>query len=147
MIKGFKEFIMRGNVVDLAIAVVIGAAFGVVVSAFVSSIITPLLNAIGPAEAGALGFSIKGANVVDNPTFINFSTIINAVVVFLLTALVVYLAFVVPMNKFMERREAKKTAERKAAGIPEPVDPPNELDMLTEIRDLLAQRDQQSKQL
>ena len=142
MIKGFKEFIMRGNVVDLAIAVVIGAAFGKVVDTFVSAIITPLLNAISPGEVGTLGFAIKGDNVSSNPSFINLSTIINAVIVFLLTALVVYAVFVVPMNKFNERREAKKTAQRKAAGIPEPVSPPSELDMLTEIRDLLARQEQ-----
>lgn len=140
MIRGFKEFIVRGNVVDLAIAVVIGAAFGKVVDTFVSAIITPILNAVGPGDVGGFGFSIKGANSADNPTFINLSTIINAVIVFLLTALVVYAIFVVPMNKFNERREAKKTAERKAAGIPEPVSPPSELDLLTEIRDLLAKQ-------
>lgn len=140
MIKGFKEFIMRGNVVDLAIAVVIGAAFGKVVDTFVSAIITPILNAVGPGEVGGLGFSIKGENSAANPTFINLSTIINAVIVFLLTALVVYAIFVVPMNKFNERREAKQAAARRAAGIPEPTSPPSELELLTEIRDLLAQQ-------
>jgi large conductance mechanosensitive channel len=58
MLKGFKEFIMRGNVVDLAIAVVIGTAFAAVVSAFVSSIVTPIVNAAGGSNTNGLGFSL-----------------------------------------------------------------------------------------
>ncbi|WP_353648641.1 large conductance mechanosensitive channel protein MscL [Nakamurella sp. A5-74] len=144
MIKGFKEFIMRGNVVDLAIAVVIGAAFGKVVDTFVSGIVTPLISAAGKPGAAGLGFDLKSGDTPPggvDPTFINLSTIINAIIVFLLTALVVYAIFVAPMNKFNARREAKKAAQRKAAGIPEPVSPPSELDLLTEIRDLLVKQD------
>lgn len=144
MIKGFREFIMRGNVVDLAIAVVIGAAFGAVVNTFVSAIVTPLINAAGKPGTAGLGFDLKSGDTAadgTDPTFVNISTILNAIIVFLITALVVYLVFVVPMNKFNERREAKRAAERRAQGIPDPVDPPSELDLLTEIRDLLAKNE------
>ncbi|MGI8414946.1 MAG: large conductance mechanosensitive channel protein MscL [Nakamurella sp.] len=133
MIKGFKEFIMRGNVIELAIAFVIGAAFAKVVDTFVGAIITPLLNAVGPVKTGGLGFAIKGENVATNPTFINISTLINALIVFLITALVVYLALVLPMNKIAERRAAK----RAAAGIIDPPEPASEQELLTQIRDLL----------
>src|SRR5690625_6614568 len=80
MLKGFKEFIMRGNVVDLAVAVVIGAAFAAIVDTVVSSIITPLLNAAGGVESAGLGFHIISGQ---GDTFVDLSAIINAVVVFL----------------------------------------------------------------
>ncbi|MBN9621171.1 MAG: MscL family protein, partial [Actinobacteria bacterium] len=107
MLKGFKEFIMRGNVVDLAIAVVIGTAFAAVVSAFVSSIVTPIVNAAGGKNTNGLGFSLKHTagvphgspqDVLGKSTFINFSTIINAIIVFVITAAVVYFIFVLPLS-------------------------------------------------
>src|SRR4051812_49278861 len=116
MLKGFKEFIMRGNVVDLAIAVVIGTAFAAVVSTFVSSIVTPIVNAAGGNNTNGLGFSLKhtsGAphgskqDVLGASTFIDFSAIINAIIVFVITAAVVYFVFVLPLNKLAERRAAK----------------------------------------
>lgn len=142
MIKGFKEFIMRGNVIELAIAFVIGAAFANVVSTFVSAIVTPIINAVGPGEVGALGFSLKGTNDAANPTFINLSTILNALIVFAITALVVYLVMVVPMNKFNERRSAKKAAAHAAAGIVADPTPATEQELLVEIRDLLKAQNQ-----
>lgn len=129
MIQGFKEFIMRGNVIDLAVAVVIGAAFAAVVDTMVSSIVEPLLNALGGVEAEGLGFRI----VSDNPnTYLDFAAIINAFIVFLLTALVVYFVLVAPMNKFNELRLRGKPEE------PEEVS--EEVEALREIRDLLAAR-------
>lgn len=128
MIKGFKEFIMRGNVIDLAVAVVIGAAFAAVVEQVVSSLVTPLLNAMGGAEAEGLGFRI----ISENPaTYMDFAAIINALIVFLLTALVVYFVLVVPMNKFNELR---------MRGKEEPEEVSEEIATLREIRDLLAAR-------
>jgi len=98
MIKGFRDFILRGNVVDLAVAVVIGAAFGAVVTAFVADIITPLIAAIfGQPDFSALKFTINGS------TFL-YGSFINAVVSFLLIAVAVYFVVVVPMNKLAERR-------------------------------------------
>ena len=129
MLQGFKDFIMRGNVIDLAVAVVIGGAFAAIVDVVVSSIITPVLNAAGGAEASGLGFNILQDN---DATYVNFAAIINAFIVFLITAAVVYFVFVLPMNKFNERRAAGKE--------PEPEVVTDEVATLREIRDLLAQR-------
>ena len=90
MLKGFKEFILRGNVVDLAIAVVIGTAFAAVVSAFVSKIVTPVINALPGGSSSGLGFSLRhGAKFTSktgtNTTFVDISGIINAIVVFVIT--------------------------------------------------------------
>jgi large conductance mechanosensitive channel len=142
MLKGFKEFIMRGNVVDLAIAVVIGTAFAAVVSTFVSSIVTPVVNAAGGKNTNGLGFSLKhtaGAthgspqDLLGKSTFINISAIINALIVFAITAAVVYFLFVMPMNKIQERR-----ARKLATGEPQGEPKPDDVLLLEEIRDLLA---------
>lgn len=133
MIKGFKEFIMRGNVVELAIAVVIGTAFAEVVKVFISSIVKPILNTFSSGSVRGLGFHLKYS---DPTTFIDLSAIINSLIVFLMTALVVYLFFVMPMNKLAERKAAK----RKAAGIVDDPEPPSEAELLTEIRDLLRSK-------
>ena len=98
MLKGFKEFILRGNVVDLAVAVVIGAAFGAVVAAFVKDLITPLIAAIfGKPDFSTLSFSIN------HSTFM-YGSFINAVIAFVLVAAAVYFAVVVPMNTMAARR-------------------------------------------
>jgi large conductance mechanosensitive channel len=95
--KGFRDFILRGNVVDLAVAVVIGAAFTAVVTAFVKGFITPLIGAIiGNPDFSALTFTINGS------TFL-IGDIINAVISFLLVALVVYFLVVLPVNTLMDR--------------------------------------------
>jgi large conductance mechanosensitive channel len=131
MIKGFRDFIMRGNVVDLAIAVVIGTAFAAVVSAFTTAIITPILNALPGASVNGLGFHLRGGDLAAKTT-INFSVIINALIVFVLTAAVVYFIFVVPMSKLQERR---------AKGLePEPEAVPEATLLLREIRDALGAR-------
>jgi large conductance mechanosensitive channel len=144
VLKGFKDFIMRGNVVELAIAVVIGTAFQAVVSGFVSAIITPIVNAAGGKNVNGLGFSLRhtagvpknGAkDVLGKSTFINLSTVINAVIVFLITAAVVYFLFVVPMNKFQQRRALKA-----AKGEPDPTPKPEDVQLLEQIRDLLARQ-------
>lgn len=128
MLKGFKEFIMRGNVIDLAVAVVIGAAFAAVVTTVVSSLVTPILNAIGGAEVGGLGVTLREGNPA---TYMDFAAIINAIVVFLITAAVVYFVLVLPMNKFNEMR---------MRGVEQPEEVSEELATLREIRDLLASR-------
>lgn len=137
MIKGFKEFVMRGNVIELAIAVVIGTAFQKMVDAFVSAIIKPALNVPGGAESNGFGFSFSHANAKrEADTFVDVSAMLNSIIVFLLTAAVVYLMLVLPMNKIAERRSAK----RAAAGIVEDPEPPTEQQLLSEIRDLLKER-------
>jgi large conductance mechanosensitive channel len=105
MFKGFREFIMRGSVVDLAVAVVIGAAFGAVVKAFVDNIITPIIAAIfGQPDFAALKFTINGS-------VFQYGLFINALISFLLIALAVYYVVIVPMNKMAELRARGKAPE------------------------------------
>src|SRR6201999_3520139 len=101
MLKGFKDFIMRGNVVDLAVAVVIGAAFGAVVTKLVADIITPLIAAIGgQPDFSTLKFTINKS------TFL-YGDFINAVISFVIVAAAIYFMVVLPLNKLAERRAAK----------------------------------------
>jgi large conductance mechanosensitive channel len=134
MLKGFKEFIMRGNVIDLAVAVVIGAAFTAIVNSLVESLLNPALGALFSAD------SLKTAWVVEIPSLaggppaeLAFGAVVAAVIQFLLVAAAVYFALVLPVNKLKSRAEAKREA-----GQPDPETPVTELDLLTEIRDLLA---------
>jgi large conductance mechanosensitive channel len=92
MLKGFKQFILRGNVMDLAVAVVIGAAFGAVVSAFVTNILTPLIAAIvGKPDFSAFSATINGG-------VISYGLFLNALISFILIAAAVYFFMVAPMN-------------------------------------------------
>ena len=125
MIKGFKDFILRGNVIDLAVAVVIGAAFTTIVTAFTGGIIQPLINAVGSPESQGLGIQlIQGKETA----YMDFSAVISAAVNFLIVAAVVYFVIVLPLNTLKERR--KRGVE---AGPAEPTD----VELLIEIRDLL----------
>ncbi|OJX65946.1 MAG: mechanosensitive ion channel protein MscL [Micrococcales bacterium 73-13] len=134
MIKGFKEFIAKGNVIDLAVAVVIGAAFGAVVTSVVDALINPLVGAL------LGGADLTQALVVEIPTVaggtaaLSFGAIIDALIKFFAIALVVYFAFVYPMNRLRER------AEKRAATGEEAPAAPTETELLTEIRDLLAKK-------
>ncbi|MGB3829067.1 MAG: large conductance mechanosensitive channel protein MscL [Ornithinimicrobium sp.] len=133
MLKGFKEFVLRGNIVDLAVALVIGIAFATVVEVIISAIITPILAAFGGAETPGLGFYLRDGAPA---TFVDFGAIINALIVFVITAAVVYFIIVVPMNKL---------AQRRAAGMEEePEAPTEDVVVLREIRDLLAARESKS---
>ncbi|GAA2381635.1 large conductance mechanosensitive channel protein MscL [Dactylosporangium salmoneum] len=125
MLKGFRDFISRGNVIELAVAVVIGAAFNGVVTAFTDGFLQPLIKLTGGIGMGddAQGLKI-GKQVLDWPGFV------NSVITFLLTAATVYFLVVLPMNKLAQRR--KRGIE------PEPEAPSDEIRLLTEIRDLLA---------
>jgi large conductance mechanosensitive channel len=96
-VKGFRDFVLRGNVIDLAIAVVIGAAFSAVVAALVSDLITPLIAAIGgEPNFSALSFTIHNSHFL-------YGAFINAVVAFLIVAAVLYYFVVVPYGRLMER--------------------------------------------
>lgn len=127
MLKGFKDFIMRGNVVELAIAVVIGGAFTNIVTAFTKNLINPLIATFGGANTDGWGFRIIESN---EKTFMDFGSVLTAVINFLIVAAVVYFVLVVPMNKFEELR-------KKREGEKEEVKEITEKDLLTEIRDLL----------
>lgn len=127
MIQGFKTFITRGNVIDLAIAVVIGTAFAKVVDTVIGALVNPILARVGGGNMGE-GLGIQLGDEGNADTFINIGDIINALIVFLLTALVVYLVFVVPMNKWNERRSRGDDAEEEVE---------ENTELLREIRDLL----------
>ena len=121
MLKGFKEFISRGNVIDLAVAVVIGTAFTAVVTAFTDSVIQPLISRIGAGpgvDYGVLRIPLGGEQ------FIDFNTVLTSLINFLLVAAVVYFLIVVPFKKLKKDDPA---VEEEAT----------ELTLLTEIRDLL----------
>ena len=132
MIKGFKDFILRGNVIDLAVAVVIGAAFTLIVNSLVSGLINPLIALIFQADSlDQVGFTITG--LFGNEVFFALGAIIGAVINFLAVAVVVYFVFVFPMNKAKERAAAKAgIAEEEASNLP------TEQELLLQIRDLLA---------
>ena len=127
MLKGFKEFIMRGNVVDLAVAVVIGAAFGAVIKAVVDGLINPLIAAIfgKPDISGVWAFTINDAQF-------SIGLILQAALNFLFVAAAVYFVIVMPLNKLAERR--------KRGQEPEPAPLTTDQELLTEIRDLLSAR-------
>lgn len=122
MLKGFKEFIMRGNVIDLAVAVVIGAAFSALVASFADNLIKPMIGLV-------LGGGIDAGTITINGQVFDFTAVINAIIAFLVTAAVVYFIFVVPMNKVRERMAKQEATEET------PED--EELALLREIRDAL----------
>jgi large conductance mechanosensitive channel len=121
MLGGFKKFVLRGNVIDLAVGVIIGAAFGAIVKSMVEDVITPLIGMAG----GAPDFSAVKAGPVKVGNFV------NALINFLIQAAVVYFVIVVPINKLLERMN-----RAGPAALPEK---PEEVRLLTEIRDLLQQ--------
>jgi len=122
MIKGFRDFILRGNVVELAIAVVIGIAFNAVIQAFVRDIVTPLIAAIfGKPNFGTLSFRI-------HHSLFTYGDLINYLITFITVAAAVYFVLVAPMNALRARRQR---GEPEAAV-------PDDIALLTEIRDLLA---------
>lgn len=98
MLKGFKEFVLRGNVIDLAVAVVIGGAFGAVVAALVKDLLTPLIAAIvGKPDFSAIQFTVNGSKFL-------IGDFINALISFLLVAAAIYFFVVAPMNAIIARR-------------------------------------------
>ncbi|MGW5923990.1 large conductance mechanosensitive channel protein MscL [Nocardia fluminea] len=122
MLKGFKDFLLRGNVVDLAVAVVIGTAFVAIVTAFTSGIIDPLLAVFGDSNEMGLGFQL----VADKPaTFIEVGPIITAAINFLLIAAILYFVLVIPATR-MKKRFSQADEEL------------SENELLIQIRDLLA---------
>ena len=121
MLKGFKDFLLRGNIVDLAVAVVVGTAFTALVTSFTTSFLEPLIGLVG--GGGKTGGSLE----IDGQVF-TWGAFINAVITFVLTAAVVYFVVVLPMKALMERRK-----RGEEAGPAEPT----QVELLVEIRDLL----------
>ncbi|MFI6759211.1 large conductance mechanosensitive channel protein MscL [Micromonospora sp. NPDC050417] len=140
MLKGFKDFIMRGNVVDLAVGVVIGAAFTTVVTQLTLSFLKPLIQLLGgsvatpaptgtPAAPGTEVPPAPGAWHLNGVVF-DWAAFVNAVITFFITAAVLYFLVVLPLNKLAERRRRGEE--------PPPAAPSEEVKLLTEIRDALV---------
>ncbi len=130
MLREFRDFVMRGNVVDLAVAVVLGAAFGGVVTGFVASFITPLIALIGgKPDFDSLIFSISG-------TDFTYGQFLNVLIAFLVIAAVIFFVVVKPTNTLMARLKRGEEPEAEA--------PPQDVVLLMEIRDLLRDGGQPS---
>ena len=122
--KDFKEFVLRGNLVDMAVGIVIGVAFAAVVTALVADLITPLIAAIGgKPDFANLSFTVNGSHF-------KYGDFINAVVSFLIIAAVIYFLVVLPVNKLLERRRR---------GQEPPPEPTEDILILRQIRDALVE--------
>ena len=138
---GFKAFLMRGNVVDLAVAVVIGAAFTNIVNSVVKGIINPLVGAIGTKNLDSYSSCLKHpcTGTGENATGVRilWGSVLGATLTFVITAAVVYFLMVLPMSKYLARVEARRRAKEGTREVMEVT----ELEVLKEIRDaLIAQR-------
>ncbi|MEU8719522.1 large conductance mechanosensitive channel protein MscL [Streptomyces antimycoticus] len=141
--EGFKAFLMRGNVIDLAVAVVIGAAFTAVVNSIVKGLINPIVGAFGtkdlekyrsclkaPCETNAAGDFIHGIPIL-------WGSVLSAVLTFLITSAVVYFLMVLPMSRYLARKAAKEKQAEEEQAVAEA----EEILLLRQIRDeLVAQR-------
>ncbi|MDN5599432.1 MAG: large conductance mechanosensitive channel protein MscL [Dermabacteraceae bacterium] len=131
--KGFKNFVMQGNVIDLAVGVVIGGAFTALIGAFVDNLIQPVINVFGGQNPTGLAFPIIEGN---DATLVNIGAVLSAIIAFLITAAVVYFVFVLPIS-------SARKLDRKRRGLPaeEETAVSEDIVLLTEIRDALtAQR-------
>lgn len=131
MLQGFKDFILRGNVIELAVAVVIGTAFTGIVTAFSENIINPLIAALGGSpEVNGLAFQLVDGN---DETVLDFGAVVTAAINFLLIAAIVYFVLIMPMNRLNETLQKRKgvteDSEEEATSL--------EANLLVEIRDLL----------
>jgi large conductance mechanosensitive channel len=126
LLQGFKDFVLRGNVIDLSVGIVVGAAFTALVNSFTTSFIEPLIKVFG----GGGGTATSGSFPILGERFL-WASFLNAMVTFVLTAAVLYFLVVTPMNRL--------AARRKAGVEPEPEAPSEEVRLLTEIRDSLRQ--------
>ncbi|MGW8743293.1 large conductance mechanosensitive channel protein MscL [Streptomyces sp. NPDC055794] len=138
--QGFKAFLMRGNVIDLAVAVVIGAAFTNIVNSVVKGVINPLIGAFGTQSLDSYSSCLKGpcTGTGDTATGVRilWGSVLGATLSFLITAAVVYFLMVLPMAKYLARQEARRKAKESAEEIIEVT----ELEVLKEIRDELVAR-------
>ena len=126
MLKGFRDFLLRGNIVDLAVAVIIGSAFGAVVKAFADDFIGGLIGVIGGSpDFGRAGFVVNGSRIV-------YGSTLTSLIYFVIVAAVIYFLLVVPMQRLMSLRKEGAASESPA--------PTDETILLTEIRDLLREQ-------
>jgi large conductance mechanosensitive channel len=123
MLKGFKEFLARGNIIDLSVAVVIGTAFTALVTKFTESVIQPMITRIGAggdSDYGILRINIGGGQTID------LNILLSAAINFILVAAVVYFLVVLPYNRLRKKGEVEQAQD-------------TELTLLTEIRNILAE--------
>lgn len=132
--KGFKEFLLRGNVIDLAVAVVIGAAFTAIVNAIVSAVINPAIGAVFNASSLDKALPVVIPTVSGGNATMYFGAVIGAVINFVIVAAVVYFALVVPVNHL--KKVAFERVKNDEEQTPQDV-PPTDVEVLLEIRDLL----------
>ena len=141
LLAGFKEFVMRGNVIDLAVAVVIGAAFSSVVNSVVNGIINPLVGAFGTKDLAGYSSCLKGPCVVNDKgevtsgIHILWGSVLSAALTFLITAAVVYFLMVLPMARYLARRAARQQPVEVVEPVKEEVE---EIALLRDIRDALV---------
>lgn len=128
MMKEFKEFAMRGNVVDMAVGIVIGGAFGKIVSSFVNDVLMPPIGILlGDMDFSKLGVTIKEATETAEAVVVKYGAFLNTVIDFVIVAFAIFMV-IKAMNNLKKKEEAKPAA---------PPAPSNEETLLTEIRDLL----------
>ena len=145
ILKEFKDFIARGNVLDMAIGVIIAGAFGKITTSLVNDVLMPFIGWVtGSRDMTGLNLVVRegiyeGEQCLQEPITLGFGTLIGTVVDFLLVAMVVF-AIVKAMNAAKAKAEAKKKAEEAAAPPPAPPAPSKEEVLLTEIRDLLKNK-------
>jgi len=132
--KGFKEFLLRGNVIDLAVAVVIGAAFTAIVNKIVQALINPLIGAVFNASSLDDALKVQIPTVSGGHATLYFGAIIGAVLNFVIIAAVVYFVLVVPVNRL--KKVAFERVKNDEEQTPQDV-PPTDVEVLLEIRDLL----------
>lgn len=142
-LEGFRAFLMRGNVIDLAVAVVIGAAFTNVVTAVVKGVINPVVGAFGTKDLNRYSSCLRSpcrtneAGEVVEGIPIMWGTVLSALLTFVITAAVVYFLMVLPMSRYLARRARQRAAREEIQEVMEV----SELEVLKEIRDaLVAQR-------
>jgi large conductance mechanosensitive channel len=137
--EGFKAFLMRGNVVDLAVAVVIGAAFTNIVNSVVKGLINPLVGAIGTKNLDSYSSCLSDNCEGEEGIQLLWGSVLGATLSFVITAAVVYFLMVLPMSKYLARQEARRKAEEGTHEVIEIT----ELEVLKEIRDALVAQQRQ----
>ena len=133
MIKGFRSFLLRGEIVVIAIGLIVATALSTLIKSFTSNVVNPIINRAQGKQPIALGVQLGAKG--NNSTFLNFGNFISDIIYFAIFMAVVYFLIVLPMNKIQARRAAKT-----AKGEPDPAPKPEDIILLEQIRDLLARQ-------
>lgn len=145
LLAGFKEFITRGNVIDLAVAVVVGAAFSSIVNSVVNGVINPLVGAFGTKDLAGYSSCLKGPCVANSKgetvsgIHIMWGSVLSATLTFLITSAVVYFLMVLPMARYLARRATRQEPlPETAVETKAEEEEPDEIALLRDIRDALV---------